>query len=88
MSLGIRNPERKVLGVSEAAVRLQVSESRVRILIRKGQLPANRLGARAWLIKATDLIAFAKARNAKARRWEKARRQRGDGDGRRKRRKS
>lgn len=48
----------RLLTVREAAERLGVDVSRIRVLIGAGRLPADKFG-RDWLIKEKDLSAFA-----------------------------
>lgn len=74
----LRLKQDRVLSVPEVAIRLKVSDRRVRYLLIHKRLIGIRLG-RQWVVKAPDLIAYAKTRDAKARRWEKARRARGPG---------
>ncbi len=47
----------RVMGVPEAAVRLHVSDRRVRYLLKRGQLRGIRLG-RQWAIKDVDIKAY------------------------------
>jgi len=46
-----------MLTIAAAATRLGVDPSRVRLLVRKGRIPASRFG-RAWMIAEADLLAY------------------------------
>jgi len=46
-----------MLTIAEAATRLGIDPSRVRLLVRQGRIPARRFG-RAWVICEADLNAY------------------------------
>jgi excisionase family DNA binding protein len=52
------SPEPELIGTTEAASILGVSQNRIRQLIAKGQLPAVRIG-RTFVIRQNDLARFA-----------------------------
>ena len=57
-----RETESPLLSVGEAARRLGLNDTRVRLLIRQGRIPATRIGARAWAIREADLERFSRRR--------------------------
>jgi excisionase family DNA binding protein len=46
-----------MLTITDAAARLGIDPSRVRLLVRQGRIPASRFG-RAWMIAEADLLAY------------------------------
>ena len=60
------------LTVKQVAARLEVHESRVKVLIQVGKLKAEKFGKRAWIIKEEDLAEFELLRNRKPGRPSKA----------------
>jgi excisionase family DNA binding protein len=44
----------KLISTKEAAKKLKIDDSRVRVLIREGRLPAQKVG-RSWVIDPADL---------------------------------
>ncbi len=46
-----------MLTITEAAARLGIDPSRVRLLVRQGRIPARRFG-RAWVIAEADLAQY------------------------------
>jgi excisionase family DNA binding protein len=48
-----------LLSVLEAARRLDMDTSQLRLMLRKGKIPGTKLG-RDWLIKESDVLAFKK----------------------------
>jgi excisionase family DNA binding protein len=46
-----------MLTIADAAARLGIDPSRVRLLVRQGRIPARKFG-RAWMISKADLDAY------------------------------